>query len=357
MVRSRKRRKKSADQESKVSLDDAPPRSIPPQCKKPRRYDGHSSFTAAATDHNDDTGGGKSGNLSSTKNTKDTPVTESRNSPSPRVVDRNKHKTGPRVLWWHSPVTHLPDSVEASLVGTLVRNQGTERGMVRQLPPSRRDQIKKLCKSKQVPLALALSLRRHHIKEFNPTLTMTELGLGEERDIRDSARIFERCVKNFLDKHRIPYWTEWAQRRRAKEQGDLTPPTPDFLFRYPIRIRPFIWKEGKGKKKIGGRKILNEQSAHWLEAKMFYGASTIRDGANSAVGCLLTTARKYVSAYGPGAVVFMQGCGDVLALKLKQAGVLALDCHGTHDKYSVCIDAVHEHQSTWCADEEGQILP
>jgi len=67
----------------------------------------------------------------------------------------------------------------------------------------------------------------------------------------------------------------------------------------------------------------------------------------------LKTARKYVNVYGPGAMVFMQGCGDRLASELAQIGVIVLDCSGR----MVQLDAVEEHQRTWCGDRNGNILP
>jgi hypothetical protein len=92
----------------------------------------------------------------------------------------------------------------------------------------------------------------------------------------------------------------------------------------------------------------------WVEAKMFYGASTIPQDGGSAVGCLAKTARKYVRAYGPGAMVFAYGCGDRLARELEDLGVLALDC-GCSD--AVDLAPVEGHQRTWCANPDGEILP
>lgn len=85
---------------------------------------------------------------------------------------------------------------------------------------------------------------------------------------------------------------------------------------------------------------------------MFYGASSIKMGANSAVGNLLNTARKYVRAYGPGAMIFSFGFGEGLAATLEAEGVLCLDCSGMVD-----LGPVEAHQRTWCADRQGTILP
>lgn len=87
---------------------------------------------------------------------------------------------------------------------------------------------------------------------------------------------------------------------------------------------------------------------------MFYGASTIDQDGKSAVGRLLSTARKYVRNFGDGAMVFMQGCGDQLAYQLAEEGVTALDCSSDE---TVDLRRVRAHQRIWCANEQRRILP
>lgn len=83
---------------------------------------------------------------------------------------------------------------------------------------------------------------------------------------------------------------------------------------------------------------------------MFYGASTIPHDTPNAVGTILSKVKQYVALYGPGALVFMYGCGDQLANQLADVGVLALDGR--------CLDLseVVRHQKRWCADAIGNIL-
>jgi hypothetical protein len=100
--------------------------------------------------------------------------------------------------------------------------------------------------------------------------------------------------------------------------------------------------------------VYEESRVCWLEAKMFYGASTIPLDGKSAVGSLLRTAEKYVRFFGPGAMIFMHGCGEELAGRLSVAGVLVLDCSS---KDMVALEPVREHQRTWCANDNGEILP
>ena len=91
-----------------------------------------------------------------------------------------------------------------------------------------------------------------------------------------------------------------------------------------------------------------------IEVKMFYGASTIEHDDKSAVGCLLSTARKYVRVHGDGAMLFLYGCGDRLAAELAEVGVLAIDCSSNRNQ--IDLTALHNHQKTWCANEKGEIL-
>lgn len=98
---------------------------------------------------------------------------------------------------------------------------------------------------------------------------------------------------------------------------------------------------------------------------MFYGASTIpqindydnddNQTVSSAVGSLLCKMRKYVAWLGPGALVFMHGCGAQLAQQLDDIGVTALACFGNDDDLD--LRPVWNHQKTCCADAGGRILP
>jgi hypothetical protein len=91
-----------------------------------------------------------------------------------------------------------------------------------------------------------------------------------------------------------------------------------------------------------------------IEVKMFYGASTIAQNNRSAVGCLLQTARKYVKLHGPGAMVFIYGCGDQLTTELNNEHVMVLDCSS---KDTVQLDGVDAHMRTYCCDSTGELMP
>ena len=189
-------------------------------------------------------------------------------------------------------------------------------------------------------ISQACSLRRHHMSMLNPRLSKPALRLGTNDQIVGSAQLFEQAIANFLRRHSVEFLDE--QQQRDKEAEDTCRLTPDFKLETPLSLR--VCANGQ---------VLSERTIHWIEAKMFYGASTIPPDSKSAVGCVLPKMKKYVASFGPGCVVFMQGCGEGLATELDEIGVTALSCLGT----SVNLKAVHAHQKTWCADKNGNILP
>lgn len=188
---------------------------------------------------------------------------------------------------------------------------------------------------------------------------MPALGLGQEDDIRESARLFEEAVADCLKRQGVAFYSEDDQKRhngRHRQTKGPAPATPDFLLKREIVIKQYY------KDKRRRKKVVHQGTVNWIEAKMFYGACSIQEDNVSAVGRILPTARKYVSYFGPGAFLFMHGCGDRLARDLAKIGVMALDCcssgSGDDDNNNmISLRAVHAHQRTWCADANGSILP
>jgi hypothetical protein len=182
-----------------------------------------------------------------------------------------------------------------------------ERGSLVHQPDERIKLIKEKCKALGMDLHQASSLRSHHMIRVNRYVPNTHeaIGLGPEAGTRMAATMFEECVASFLDEQQIPHMDE-AEQKRIHPGGS----TPDCLLKETVDLK---WK--------------NEElfEINWVECKMFYGASTIPIDGKSAVGNLLLTATKYVDKFGPGAIVFCGGCGDQVAAKLKEAGVIALD--------------------------------
>jgi hypothetical protein len=184
---------------------------------------------------------------------------------------------------------------------------------------------------------------------------MEALGLGEDSHIRQSASLFEQAVANFLKDQGVEFMTEEDQRRNQQEilnnqmenvDGEpcSTFCTPDCLFNQPVSLCT------KGRDHDTNRAHQSHHTIHWIEAKMFYGASVIPQGTNNAVGTVLERAKKYVHVLGPGAMVFAFGCGSDLAQQLENIGVQVID------SYPLNLTALREYQRSWCCNEQGEVL-
>ena len=350
------------------------------------------------------------------------------------------------ILPWPSPnCTCTSLDTELSLIPLLIEKKN-ETGMIKSKSSSRINRIISHCKSNSTPLLQALSLRRHHVwrihslleykkqkmgmkKTKKKPLQRESIGLGSDRDIKQAATIFEKCIETYLHSQNITFLTEEDQKSKFNEERkkqlallrkqikknrenicinnlswNKTPPTPDFIFEQPVCLRLYLsvtthsprlvfppnnhtsnkTLSGKNKRKREKKgtddkdenihilnKIQSNKKKHkarkkgrndeddseehpllvnWLEAKNFYGASSIPLDGKSAVGNLLSTAERYVQRYGPGMMVFAYGCGNELSSKLKAKGVIALDA-------SPCdLTNLENQQKTWCADKLGRIL-
>jgi Protein of unknown function TPD sequence-motif len=259
---------------------------------------------------------------------------------------RQQPQKNQQELWWQVKDPPVPLASEEKILGALVRRGEKERGMICNQPQHRLRQIQRAVnESPGITLHQALSLRRHHIMLRHPGKRPAHLGLGPEQAIRESAEIFERVVEDMLTREGIHFLNETQQRANQDNQILLT---PDFVFPETIELRLFRVP------RRGGRTPLRGRTVHWLEAKMFYGASSIPHGTPGAVGTILQKMERYVEAFGPGAIVFMQGYGDQLANDLDAIGVTVLS--GTAIPKHM-IQRVWDHQLTWCANSDGRILP
>ena len=227
----------------------------------------------------------------------------------------------------------VPVKAEKRLLPLLMKYGSQERGMMCKHPQSRINEIHDACRKHGIRVDQALSLRRTHIMNMNP-YNRQRLNLGTFEDIRASAAIFEDIVKERLINLRLCFFTEDEQKERVPT-GALCGPTPDFLFHKPVHL-----------------KISDEvRPIFCIEAKMFYGASTIPHGSQNAVGKVLEIGRKYKNAFGPGAIVFSFGCGERMKVDLEAEGIFALDSR------VLDLRRMYEHQRTWCATANGKILP
>ncbi len=260
------------------------------------------------------------------------------------------------VLEWDSPIGYVPLCEEEAMVKFMfARNGKHERGMLKDKPAFVVSKFRKILRqcAPSMTIPQMCSLRRHHIKLFNQYMDMTKLRLGKGGDILESARIFEVATESFLKKSKIHYLTEKDQWKVAKESNQTLNVTPDFLLPKPIVLRKIQRNTGKRGNSNQSRSVLEERTIHWIEVKMYYGASSIPHGSKGAVGSVLKKQKAYVDTFGEGAILFMMGCGEKLAADLNDIGVTVLDCSGN----TVSLDGVHDHQRKWCANDKGQILP
>lgn len=235
------------------------------------------------------------------------------------------------ILRWERPYRPPAVEDEEKMLPLLLKYGEKERGMMKNQHYLRIKSIRDACREYRMTLDQALSMRRTHMMLLNPQLSfVSALRLGRQDDIRQSAKLFEEAVGQFLMRQGIPFFSEEEQRERQKA-NTKTKPTPDFLMKETVN--------------------LNSRPIKWIEAKMFYGASTVPDGSKNAVGNLMRTAKRYVEAHGPGAFVFSFGFGIRIKQMLEAEGVVVLDAK------PLDLQPMREHQRTWCANQNGQILP
>ena len=253
----------------------------------------------------------------------------------------------PTLNWKASPQAHHPViEAEEALLPQLLKYGKKERGMFRTKPSWLVERVEQLCHQNGIDLIQALSLRRTHMRLLNPGMDMSKLHLGSNDNVRASAALFEEAVEDYLHSQDVPFMTEEEQKAAHKQKNGTyakTPPTPDFVFPNPTRLRYTAAGDD--------RAADSSPLISFIEVKMFYGAGTIPDESPNAVGLIMPKLKRYVELYGPGAIVFSFGCSERLAEKLASIGVVALDA-GPLD-----LTQMEDHQRSWCADDNGRILP
>lgn len=274
-----------------------------------------------------------------------------------RKQPSRKNHPSDLVLWWPSAEPHVPLTVEEDMMTVILRWGAKERGMLKDQPPFRFNAIQQRCQRNRFRLSQACSLRRHHMQKLNPFKTKEFLQLGKTKDIRVAAALFEQAMAQFLNTNRIAYYSEDEQKAQHKRDNPGEPQrgTPDFMMKEPVLLKVYSNNNNNNNRRNNNkRSIQEERTIYWIEAKMFYGASTIPVDGKSAVGSILPKMKKYVKAYGPGAIVFSQGCGAKLAQELDEIGVTALNCFSQPE---FDLSQVQRQQRTWCGDKKGNILP
>ena len=282
---------------------------------------------------------------------------------------------------------YVSKSTEEQLLPVLLRERD-ERGMMRDAPAWRVDELRSACARHGVEMAMALSLRRHHVRQRNRGVPESQLHLGSQAEILAAATLFEEAVARHLERAGATFLTETQQRGRHSEGQPRSPGgTPDFLLQEPLlvdaqklaadgglyraerRVDPsdgcsysraefeeWYWGRSPEAKWANARRCPvrpppGPLALRWVEVKHFYGASTIPLDGRSAVGKLLTTVQKYLQHHGAGALVFCGGCGDALAAQLEALGpVLVLD------EVPLDLASVRAQQSKWCGSADGEVL-
>ena len=75
--------------------------------------------------------------------------------------------------------------------------------------------------------------------------------------------------------------------------------------------------------------VINGQEVRWIEVKLFFGAGIMRKSWAPSLQAI-KQAKRYMEAYGPGAVVFAKGHSEALARRMP-FGVLLLDSSALND--------------------------
>lgn len=184
-----------------------------------------------------------------------------------------EEEDGPNVLWWHSAAPHVPLAAEEDMVKVILRWGKKERGMLRNQPPFRLREIRAQCQCTGMQIAQVCSLRRHHMSFLNPYKSKEALGLGKLGDIRAAADLFENVIASFLRRKDILYYSEEEQKEQFRQSnpGELLRGTPDFKMKEAVQLKVYSVSKQNGNR----QRIQSERTIYWLEAKMFFGASTM----------------------------------------------------------------------------------
>ena len=294
-----------------------------------------------------------------------------------------RQEAGTQVRWPRRKF--VPLAAEQHMMCVLLQHK-KERGMMRAQPPFRILEVRDACNRNDVTMDQALSLRRHHIRNNHKCPNQEQVvELGTEVQIREAAALFEEAIANHLDAAGVSYLTEAAQRTLKKSLGQQRP-TPDFLLPTPLTVREaealeaswthqwrcdasdgvmytqaefvqYYARDGERAWAAAQHRAAHPGGPlHWIEAKHFFGPSTIRMDGKSAAGKLVAVVDKYVRLFGPGAIVFSEGCGEALAAELEARGALVLD------STPLDLGRVHQQMATWCAGPAfppygGELLP
>jgi len=250
-------------------------------------------------------------------------------------------------LPWQNRYQVVPYDSENAIISILIPYKADERGMIKHHPKYRLEQILWSCDLHEISIEQALSLRRLHIINLNPHVKdMSKLGLGKNADILKTSNLFKSAVMRYLRLCEVPFKTQEDHKQMSFESlevGEVMSLTPDFVLTSPVR---FITYQPESEDSGYGE----HGQTNWIETKMLYGASSIPEGSDNEIGSILSTAKKYIEIYGPGAYVFAYGCGSKLKSELRDLGVSVLDSH------PLDLSRMENYQKGWCG-KGSSILP
>ena len=167
---------------------------------------------------------------------------------------------------------------------TLIHWGQSERGMMKDQPPFRLQKIQNMLSNIQkqrrttkstsattsntnvsISLIQSLSYRRNQLKYLNPRLSMQQLRLGNDEDIKGAATQFERCVETYLRKQYIPFIQEWQQKKITRAAGIVKdPPSPDFMIKEGHSVQLSFTSDHQGNQKSESS-VVHPLVINWIE--------------------------------------------------------------------------------------------
>lgn len=171
------------------------------------------------------------------------------------------------------------------MLPTLIHWGTSECGMMKDQPPFRLQKIQTMLSVVQkqrrttkststtntnnnnvsISLIQSLSYRRNQLKYLNPRLSMQQLRLGHDEDIKGAATQFERCVETYLRKQNIPFLQEWQQKKITRAAGIVKdPPSPDFMIKEGHSVQLSFTSDHQGNQKSESS-VVHPLVINWIE--------------------------------------------------------------------------------------------
>ena len=183
---------------------------------------------------------------------------------------------------------HTHNNIE-QMLPTLIHWGKSERGMMKDQPPFRLQKIQNMLSTIQkqrrttksttattntnvsISLIQSLSYRRNQLKYLNPRLSMQQLRLGNDEDIKGAATQFERCVETYLRQQNIPFLQEWQQKQITRAAGLVNdPPSPDFMIKEGHSVQLSFTTSDQANKNSGESLVVHPLVINWIEGTFLF---------------------------------------------------------------------------------------